>query len=150
MTRWVPSTPFRELGSFKIFVLSYSNPLSKPDLWLYLTQPPASFFFCHIGRPCALWIGFDDLHLSHLHSHLQTNFFIKFSPICVIDLFPSRNEPHVTCIVFRLKRSWSTSAVNHKLPLTRGITSPCVFVLGQTIVSVPFWGCCHFFHVLQS
>lgn len=65
----------------------------------------------------------------------QPRVLIKSTPICVIDLFPSRNEPHVTRIVSRLKRSWPTSAVNHKFLLTGVIPSPRLFVPSQTIVS---------------
>lgn len=92
----------------------------------------------HRVSPCALWISLDGLHQSH-----PAQLLIKSTPFCIIDSFPFRNGPHVTRIVSRLKRCWPTSAVNHKPPLTRegsilppGISSLCLFVLGQTIVLV--------------
>lgn len=88
--------------------------------------------------------------ISHTPTATPAQLLIKSTPFCIIDSFPSRNGPHVTRIVSRLKSSWPTSAVNHKLPLTRRIHSATrhhlslfIFVLGQTIVLVSF--CVFFF-----
>lgn len=89
--------------------------------------------------PCAQWISLDGFYQSFSCSG---QLLIKpHTPFCIIDWFPLRNGSHVTPIVSRLKRSWPTSAVNHKVPLTWKIHSDIFslppslqsFVRGQTI-----------------
>lgn len=71
--------------------------------------------------PCAQWISLDGFYQSFSCSG---QLLIKpHTPFCIIDWFPLRNGSHVTPIVSRLKRSWPTSAVNHKVPLTWKIHS---------------------------
>lgn len=87
-----------------------SNPASCFPLPLHFTK--AASVLCG-----SAWMAC----ISHTPTAKPAQLLIKSTLFCIIDLFPSRNGAHVTRIVSRLKRSWPTSAVNQKLPLTRGI-----------------------------
>lgn len=71
----------------------------------------------HFTQACAQWSSLNGISQTPTANPAQL--LIKSKPFCIIDLFPSKNGPRVTRIVSRSKRSWPTSAVNHKLPLNQ-------------------------------